>query len=279
MYDIRVYDDDSDECMGRVVPPIAPINMTSISDRKACAKRGGPTFLETVRVSPDTGYCPRGYVPCSAYTSLTDTVCVKEYEKEHECPIIDLFVVHETIKPYLEANGFTVTSVGYPQMGGYQTFIAFSKTTTRQEVTQEPVISTAMNSIKPCYGTDRERLVLGENGFNLIQFPLEQEDPLIRCPHYDWRRSGVDDDRYDIIGTTSMYMLQNSNGVFQALDQAVPEFFDKRDYNYMDVRQALQMRVMTRKRYRWDISCDMSAQDFYEKIWALRKYFYSIDEL
>ena len=114
MYDIRVYDDDSDECMGRVVPPIAPINMTSISDRKACAKRGGPTFLETVRVSPDTGYCPRGYVPCSAYTSLTDTVCVKEYEKEHECPIIDLFVVHETIKPYLEANGFTVTSVGYP---------------------------------------------------------------------------------------------------------------------------------------------------------------------
>mmetsp|Transcript_42405 Transcript_42405/g.55914 ORF Transcript_42405/g.55914 Transcript_42405/m.55914 type:complete len:154 (-) Transcript_42405:1785-2246(-) len=153
---------------------------------------------------------------------MTDTVCVKEYEREFECPIIDLFVVHETIKPYLEANGFTVTDVGYPQQGDYQTFIAYSKTTTRQEVGQEPVISTSINSVKPCYGVDKERVVLGDNGFDLISFPLEKEEPLQRCPHYEWRRSGYDDERYDIIGTTSLYMLQSSNNVFDEIDKSIP---------------------------------------------------------
>ena len=46
----------------------------------------------------------------------------------------------------------------------------------------------------------------------------------------------------------------------------------------MDVRQALQMRVMTRKRYKWDIACDTDVQDFFDDIWQLRRYFYSIDE-
>jgi len=49
--------------------------------------------LETIKVVPETGECPRSYVPCSNYTGPTDTICVKEYEKEFECPIIDLFVV------------------------------------------------------------------------------------------------------------------------------------------------------------------------------------------
>ena len=89
----RVNDDPDQECYGRIVDPIAPVNMTSLTSRISCAKRGGPIFLDTVRVESETGKCPRNYVPCSNYTGPTDTVCVKEYSKEFECPILDIFVV------------------------------------------------------------------------------------------------------------------------------------------------------------------------------------------
>ena len=103
-----------EECYGRIIDPIPPMNMTSLTERIACAKRGGPTFLETIRADPGTGDCPRNYVPCSNYTGPTDTVCVREYEKQFECPIIDLFVVQDVARPYFESLGFEVTSMGYP---------------------------------------------------------------------------------------------------------------------------------------------------------------------
>ena len=101
-------------CAGRVVPPIPPLNMTSIADRTACAKRGGPNFLDTVRVHRSSGKCPSGLVRCSPETSFTDTVCVKEEDREAECPIIDLFVVHETVAYYYRSQGFNLTKDGYP---------------------------------------------------------------------------------------------------------------------------------------------------------------------
>ena len=104
--------------------------MTSIQNRTACAKRGGPNFLETVRVDRRTGRCPKGYVACSPFTAQTDTVCMLPGQ-EYNCPIIDLFVVHETMTTYLKLNGFSVTEMGYPQDGNFETFIAFSKYTTR----------------------------------------------------------------------------------------------------------------------------------------------------
>ena len=33
-------------CDGEIIEPIPPMNMTVISGRLACAKRGGPTFVE-----------------------------------------------------------------------------------------------------------------------------------------------------------------------------------------------------------------------------------------
>ena len=33
-----------------------------------------------------------------------------------------------------------------------------------------------------------------------------------------------------------------------------------------------------RKRYRWQTNCMIPAQDYYDKLWSLRRYFYSIDE-
>ena len=94
--------------------------MTSISGRTACAKRGGPNFLETKRVDAGTGNCPPGLVPCSYFTSMTSTVCMLKAELEEQCPIIDLFVVDETNVPELRENGFTITTGGYTKKGGSQ---------------------------------------------------------------------------------------------------------------------------------------------------------------
>jgi hypothetical protein len=112
--------------------------MTSITGKIACAKRGGPTFLETIRVDPDTEECPRTYVACSPITSADDTVCVKEYEVEFECPIIDMTVIQERSIPYYKANFFEVTEGGFAldDEAAYKTYIAFSKLTTRVDAGQ-----------------------------------------------------------------------------------------------------------------------------------------------
>ena len=75
--------DESDENAcdgGDIIDAIAPINMTIDSGMISCGKRGGPTFLETVRVDPMTKECPRGLVPCNYNSPADETVCVKEYE-------------------------------------------------------------------------------------------------------------------------------------------------------------------------------------------------------
>ena len=172
-------DSEDEQCYGRVVDPIPPVNMTVITDKVACAKRGGATFLNAQRVDPYTFECTTGHVPCSAYTAPSDTICVKPYEKEFECPIIDLFVVHQELIPHLTAHGYQVTEDGYQQDGGFKTHIAFSKSIKRKEVSHEPIISTALNSVVPCYGTERESLVLGDKGLELIKFPIEKEDPIV----------------------------------------------------------------------------------------------------
>ena len=105
--------------------------MTAMSDMIACGKRGGPNFLETIRPDPLTYSCPRNYVPCSVFTNYNDTICVKEYERDYECPVIDMFIVHEAQAEELRKFQYIVTDIGYPQAGGYATHIAFSKFTFR----------------------------------------------------------------------------------------------------------------------------------------------------
>ena len=130
-YTYATYDRENG-CNGKVIEGIAPVNMTQISGKSACGKRGGPTFLDTVRVDPVTLECPFPLVPCSKITNATDTICVKEYEREYECPIIDVFVIHEDNSQFFEANGFEVTEGGYYQdEGDYYTKFAFSKTNVR----------------------------------------------------------------------------------------------------------------------------------------------------
>ena len=93
------------------------------------------------------------------------------------------------------------------------TKIAFSKLTSRMELGQEPIISTSMNTVEPCYGRENEQLVLGEQVSKLISFPIELENPLQKCSVYDWRKNLVKDKRYYTFGATNIYALQESNGV------------------------------------------------------------------
>ena len=48
-----------------VIDKIEPIEMNQIKGKVACAKRGGPNFVDSKRVDPKTLKCPYGYVPCS----------------------------------------------------------------------------------------------------------------------------------------------------------------------------------------------------------------------
>ena len=69
---------ERDLCVGEeIIESIPPINMTAIGDHIPCAKRGGPTFVETIRVDKDTFKCPEPYQPCSNLTTPDETVCVE----------------------------------------------------------------------------------------------------------------------------------------------------------------------------------------------------------
>lgn len=63
----------------------------------------------------------------------------------------------------------------YHAEGDYNTKFAFSKSRARIEATYEPIISTTLNTLAPCYGEERDALILGETGIERLTFPLEKE--------------------------------------------------------------------------------------------------------
>ena len=52
--------------------------------------------------------------------------------------------------------------------------------------------------------------------------------------------------------------------------------------SYLDIRQQLQFRVMTRKRYSWDLECEKVEEtrrdSFFNALYQLRPYFYRMEE-
>ena len=188
--------------------------MTNIAGMTACGKRGGPNFLETIRVDSQTKRCPRGTVPCSNYSDSTDTVCV-EKDMTDECPIIDILVIYSESMDYYKKLGYQVTSKGWLSSqestnsqesdDSYLTYLAFSKVKARVEVGYSAVISTTINTQEPCYGQDRDRLLLLKTRENVSQIhditiPIERDTPLSECPEYEWRLNSDDQDRFFTIG-------------------------------------------------------------------------------
>ena len=57
---------------------------------------------------------------------------------------------------------------------------------------------------------------------------------------------------------------------------------DNPEMSMMNTRNALQMQVMTRKRYSWDIACEKdpatSSANFYEQLKKIRPYFENEDD-
>ena len=129
-------------------------------------------------------------VACTIYTNPTDTICIEEDKRETDCPILSLFAVHETEIDSVKQLGYTVTEKGFPQADGSLSHLAFSKEARGYEFSQSPIIGTELNTQVPCFGPDRERLVIGKENLELVEFPIENEDPIGLCPEYDWKLNG-----------------------------------------------------------------------------------------
>lgn len=139
--------------------------MTKIEDNTACAKRGGPSFNNTIRVNPYELTCPFGYEPCSAFTQPSETVCWLIGKDKSDCPIIDIILVNEREEEAkLKQLGYSFTSQGFDlneEESTTSTRIAFSKQNSiDNNHSKEAIMSVTLNTFVPCFGYDSERLVL-----------------------------------------------------------------------------------------------------------------------
>lgn len=84
-----------------------------------------------------------------------------------------------------------------------------------------PIIKAGMWTTQPCYGFDKDRLVLDIEQLMNLQFSVEKESPLEMCPDYEWRNRTFDS-RYTKLGEISLYDLQKENGVLYEINKLVP---------------------------------------------------------
>ena len=175
-------------------PSKPPINMTAINGKVACAKWGGPTFEDTVRVNAfEYNNCPEGYEPCSPATTASDTVCWPKNMDKSNCPILDIFLVSgkENIETFQE-QGFLFAD-GDLEINGFDTKIAYSKIITRFPFSSmEPIMSITLNTFLPCFGYESERLILsGPFTDDMADFTLEKEMPISACWPHKWRQTNL----------------------------------------------------------------------------------------
>mmetsp|Transcript_10651 Transcript_10651/g.13184 ORF Transcript_10651/g.13184 Transcript_10651/m.13184 type:complete len:173 (+) Transcript_10651:358-876(+) len=172
--------------------------MNKLATSLVCVKRSSRK-LDDYKKADLWGICPGDTSPCSPYTSASDTICIKDSERE-SCPIIDLFLAQGGAKAKLQDAKYTVLNTAVPIEGNSnKAFLAFSTQTSRADVGMEPILDAVLNTVKPCYGGDKDALIRGRGrkpetfGFDLgLEFST-----LESCPTFDWRRSDLDDDRYD----------------------------------------------------------------------------------
>jgi hypothetical protein len=86
------------------------------------------------------------------------------------------------------------------------------------------------------------------------------------------------DTRYSTIGYTSLFELQQSNGIYEKMAEKFPQYMADDDLSNIAIRSALQMQVMIRKRYSWSSVCEQdtetSSLTFYNAMHDIRYYFY-----
>ena len=87
------------------------------------------------------------------------------------------------------------------------------------------------------------------------------------------------------MGFVSLDLLQDSNKVYDAINTILPfHDIDKTDTTFgLESRKDIQLNIMTRRRYRWDIYCekifDRDYMTFFDEMVKIRPYFYPISEI
>lgn len=118
-----------------------------------------------------------------------------------------------------------------------------------------------------------------------VKFAIEKEDPLEICPVYEWMTLKNDDKRFATVGYVSLDSLQKNNKVYQAINTIIPlDQIDKNDVSFgIETRKEIQLNVMTRRRYKWDIYCEKlyyrDPMTFFHELAKIRPYFYSMDQM
>lgn len=92
----------------------------------------------------------------------------------------------------------------------------------------------------PCYGDDKDRLVLSSTDVDLMRIELEKEEPIDHCPYYPWRGVQKNDERYFPIGYQDFYQLQESNGVYDTLEKVAPSLSGRYE-SQLEKRESIQL--------------------------------------
>ena len=97
-----------------------------------------------------------------------------------------------------------------------------------------PFIGSELNTGPPCYGDDKERLILSTSQLEQLDFSLEKENPIVTCSSYSWRRS-TSEDRYTALKfSLSLSELQEASGVNERLRTVMPIHMQEKYFNLRD---------------------------------------------
>ena len=291
---VKVSEGDEKACKSGLThkPGQQPINITSIGGMTACGKRGGPALIQTMRVESRRTTCPAGYSPCSEETKPSETFLRPINENKDEFPILDFKVISvQKEQLYIEA-GYKMTTKTYPvnRPDTSANKIALSKTTANRgknsfKISREPAISATLKRYMPCYCYDSDRLTLSNYQMDKIQISMEKDEPLAICPVHEWRRKFNIDKRFSTAGYVSLDLLQKLNNAYEAFNSVVPlTDIDPSDSSFgLATRKNVELNVMTKRRYRWDIYCeklfDRNLITFLEEVAALQPYLDLVDDV
>ena len=158
--------------------------------------------------------------------------------------------------------GYQVTEGSFVAQDLNRYHVAYSSSKTTTSSSFEPLISTTpLNTQIPCSRPDHERLLVSTS---IDQFTYEKESPLGSCPKYAWRsQDSNSNNRLQSVFSTNLYDLQESNGIFAAIQESQPEIFEKLD---VSPRKEIQLDWTTRRRYEWNIECEGDFESFFEKL-------------
>jgi len=112
--------------------------MTRFFGKHICGVRGGDSFAKVARPLITTNQCPEGTVPCSKITSLENTLCYPEKDREALCPITDIVFVDKK-----ETENFAKASYEIQKLYG-DSYLAYSR------IADSLPITTTRVEAKPC---------------------------------------------------------------------------------------------------------------------------------